>query len=51
MKQIETLGLAPESEATGARRTLTAAAMTYVAAAATAIGYFLYVLAFSRRRT
>lgn len=47
--QMQKLGLATSSDASGARQVLTAAAMTYVAAAATAIAYLLYFLSASRR--
>src|SRR5690625_1996711 len=42
------LGLATQTDRSGARSLLTAAAMTYVAAAATAIAYFLYFLSAAR---
>ncbi len=47
--QLNTLGLVTERDRGGARRVLTAAAMTYVAAAATSIAYLLYFLGLSRR--
>jgi Zn-dependent membrane protease YugP len=47
--QMNKLGLATSGDAGGARQVLTAAAMTYVAAAATAVAYLLYFLAASRR--
>jgi len=50
MAEIERLGLATETDRGGARQVLRAAAMTYVAAAATALGSFLYVYALSRRK-
>ena len=49
MDEMERLGLADPAEQEGARKVLTAAAMTYVAAAATALGAFFYVFALSRR--
>jgi len=49
MASIRELGLVSGGEAVGARRTLTAAAMTYVAAALTSIAQLLYFLmAFGR---
>ena len=49
MANIRELGLVSGGEAVGARRTLTAAAMTYVAAALTSIAQLLYFLmAFGR---
>lgn len=47
--QLKKLGLATDADTGGARAVLTAAAMTYVAAAATAIAYLLYFLSASRR--
>jgi Zn-dependent membrane protease YugP len=47
--QMNKLGLATSGDAGGARQVLNAAAMTYVAAAATAVAYLLYFLAASRR--
>ncbi|MEJ2666821.1 MAG: zinc metallopeptidase [Deinococcales bacterium] len=49
MGQLQKLGLVTATDQTGARRVLTAAAMTYVAAAATSIAYLLYFLGASRR--
>ncbi len=49
MVQLKQLGLVTADDQTGARRVLTAAAMTYVAAAATAIAYLLYFLGAARR--
>jgi len=49
MGQLQKLGLVTANDQTGARRVLTAAAMTYVAAAATSIAYLLYFLGASRR--
>lgn len=45
MAQIRELGLVTDAEATGARQTLTAAAMTYVAGALASIAQLLYFLA------
>lgn len=45
MGQIRQLGLVTDGEATGARQTLTAAAMTYVAGALASIAQLLYFLA------
>jgi Zn-dependent membrane protease YugP len=45
LAQIRELGLVTESEAVGARQTLTAAAMTYVAGALASIAQLLYFLA------
>lgn len=47
--QLRTLGLVTDTDRGGARQVLTAAAMTYVAAAATSIAYLLYFLGLSRR--
>jgi len=47
--QLDKLGLVTERDSSGARSVLTAAAMTYVAAAATAIAYLLYFIMASRR--
>jgi Zn-dependent membrane protease YugP len=44
MAQIRELGLVTDAEATGARQTLTAAAMTYVAGALASIAQLLYFL-------
>jgi uncharacterized protein len=45
MAQISDLGLVTDAEATGARQTLTAAAMTYVAGALASIAQLMYFLA------
>jgi Zn-dependent membrane protease YugP len=45
MAQIRELGLVSDGEAVGARQTLTAAAMTYVAGALASIAQLLYFLA------
>jgi Zn-dependent membrane protease YugP len=45
MAQIRQLGLVSDTEAVGARQTLTAAAMTYVAGALASIAQLLYFLA------
>lgn len=45
MAQIRQLGFVSDAEATGARQTLTAAAMTYVAGALASIAQLLYFLA------
>lgn len=45
MAQIRELGLVTDAEAVGARKTLTAAAMTYVAGALASIAQLLYFLA------
>ena len=44
LKQIETLGLATTEEYGGAKKVLTAAAMTYVAAAISALLWLLYLM-------
>lgn len=49
MVQLQKLGLVTGQDQAGARKVLTAAAMTYVAAAATAIAYLLYFLGAARR--
>ena len=49
MVQLRSTGLVTNADSTGAKRVLTAAAMTYVAAAATAIVYLMYFLGLSRR--
>ena len=49
LSQLKSLGLATDADTGGARKVLTAAAMTYVAAAATSIAYLLYFLSASRR--
>lgn len=46
--QMKNLGLATDADSGGARKVLTAAAMTYVAAAATSIAYLLYFIGLSR---
>jgi Zn-dependent membrane protease YugP len=46
--QLEQLGLVTPDDTGGARSVLTAAAMTYVAAAATSIAYLLHFLSFAR---
>jgi uncharacterized protein len=47
--QLRSLGLVTQADAGGARAVLNAAAMTYVAAAATAIMYLVYFIMASRR--
>jgi uncharacterized protein len=47
--QLATLGLVTERDAGGARSVLNAAALTYVAAAATALMYLVYFILQSRR--
>jgi uncharacterized protein len=47
--QLHSLGLVTERDAGGARAVLNAAALTYVAAAATAIMYLVYFIMASRR--
>lgn len=47
--QLNKLGLVTSQDSSGARSVLTAAAMTYVAAAATSIAYLLYFIMASRR--
>ena len=47
--QLRELGLVTQADAGGARAVLNAAAMTYVAAAATAIMYLVYFIMASRR--
>jgi len=47
--QLQRLGLVTAGDQGGARKVLTAAAMTYVAAAATSIAYLMYFLGASRR--
>jgi Zn-dependent membrane protease YugP len=49
LRQLDRLGIVTSQDAGGARAVLTAAAMTYVAAAATAITYLLYFIMASRR--
>jgi len=46
--QLEKLGLATSADTGGSRQVLTAAALTYVAAAATSIAYLLYYIGLSR---
>ncbi len=48
LQQMESLGIVTAGDKAGARKVLNAAALTYVAAAATAIGYLLYFLTASR---
>lgn len=48
LQQLDRLGIVTPQDAGGARSVLTAAAMTYVAAAATAIAYLLYFISASR---
>ena len=45
LQAIESVGLLTEAEPRGARKTLTAAAMTYVAATATALAQLLRLIA------
>lgn len=47
--QLNNLGLVTQQDKRGARSVLSAAAMTYVAAAATSIAYLLYFIMASRR--
>lgn len=47
--QLNELGIVTQQDSSGARSVLTAAAMTYVAAAATSIMYLLYFIMQSRR--
>ena len=47
--QLNKLGLVTNQDSSGARSVLTAAAMTYVAAAATSVAYLLYFIMASRR--
>lgn len=49
LAQLNQLGLVTSRDSAGARSVLTAAAMTYVAAAATSIAYLLYFIMASRR--
>ncbi len=49
MVELNKLGLATQQDNGGARQVLNAAAMTYVAAAATSIAYLLYFIMASRR--
>ena len=46
--QLNKLGLATSNDSGGARKVLNAAALTYVAAAATSIAYLLYFIGLSR---
>lgn len=48
LQQLNALGLATSQDSGGARAVLTAAAMTYVAAAATSIAYLLYFIGLRR---
>lgn len=48
LNNLQQLGIVTSADTGGARSVLTAAAMTYVAAAATAIAYLLYFLSASR---
>lgn len=48
LNQMQTLGIVTPTDSGGARSVLSAAAMTYVAAAATSIAYLLYFLTASR---
>lgn len=48
LQQMNMLGLATSNDSGGARQVLTAAALTYVAAAATSIAYLLYFIGLSR---
>lgn len=48
LNQLNQLGIVTGEDSGGARKVLTAAAMTYVAAAATAIGYLIYFLSAAR---
>jgi Zn-dependent membrane protease YugP len=48
LQQLNQLGIVTPADSGGARKVLSAAAMTYVAAAATAIGYLIYFLSASR---
>jgi Zn-dependent membrane protease YugP len=49
MVQLRELGLVTNRDTAGARAVLSAAAMTYVAAAATSVAYLLYFIMASRR--
>jgi len=49
MVQLRELGLVTNRDTSGARAVLSAAAMTYVAAAATSVAYLLYFIMASRR--
>ena len=49
LAQLKQLGLVTDRDSAGARSVLSAAALTYVAAAATAIAYLLYFISASRR--
>lgn len=48
LAQLNQLGLVTKQDSSGARSVLSAAAMTYVAAAATSIAYLLYFISASR---
>lgn len=48
LNQLQTLGIVTPTDSGGARSVLSAAAMTYVAAAATSIAYLLYFISASR---
>lgn len=48
LNQMQTLGIVTPTDSGGARSVLSAAAMTYVAAAATSIAYLLYFISASR---
>jgi len=48
LRNLERLGLSDPEQRTGVRRVLTAAAFTYVAAAATAVAYLLFLIGRSR---
>jgi uncharacterized protein len=50
LQELERLGLATGSDVSASRRVLSAAAMTYVAAAATSIAYLLYYASFTSGR-
>ncbi|HEX7004698.1 MAG TPA: zinc metallopeptidase [Trueperaceae bacterium] len=49
LAQLDQLGIVTSQDSGGARSVLTAAALTYVAAAATSIAYLLYFITASRR--
>ena len=51
IRQIDSLGLATDSEERGARKVLNAAAMTYVAGVASSTGYLIYLLLAGGKRT
>lgn len=50
LKQLETLGLSSTEERSKVKRVLSIAAMTYVGAAATSLGYLIFYIFASRRR-